>query len=749
MDLELDQFRDVDLVIDRASDSFVQKQFVSQGDYKGRTLTVQVTNNGNVGEVPGLTLNLNWHNEASGLTDLSAFKIINKSTSVFGIEYPEHMMTPGKVYASIQIIQDGKVTNLKEFELTVQKLAGQPVGIVEKAEFSALVAVLADSNRFRTDIDSLDTTKADKTALALTDSKVADLDSVKADKTALAQTNANMVTNLSTKVDKGGNEQVTLGMLSQEVKTAMTGGSVAVVGNNAVNTTNIVNKAVTVGKAASMLLSSPSFEFNTPPNYDSTNKTLTFIAGRARYGRTVKAVPAQVLDLSTTTWGSVFLNTDTGLFAYSDTSFTGIDESNFLYVGAVDIGTPTALKLYLPFQTTIDSAIYQPNQRYENSIVYYSGTVQVVASGINLLVTLTAPVNTLFVYHLGGNVSVTPPSKNFTIPHNYSWVVNVATRSLEVIETTSVNRGKHITLITNHSGLVKYSNLRIEQNQLDTKYTQYYRSVEKSFSFEIDQDACVIDDEIWFFNGSPNDYSSEGNIYKLNKNDLSLKSTIKHNLGHANSVDYLGNHLMVHNGNLGNKMAEVSLYKNPQNATKLIYTDPENTLIKFHDGAKLLENAVSDGACCFGESSDIMYLIGHSTAIYRVLLGKGDNDLSDKTTDKSDYDRWGVFETGRQSDEYNGTAKILERFYGTGLGQCQGLTFKNGSLYLLTGYEDLIANRILLSNGTYTIDEKIGYNWMDTNGNKKNIEPESIFWLGNKIFIGGRTATQSFLTWSE
>lgn len=203
--MELDQFRDVDLVIDRANDSFVQKQFVSQGDYKGRTLTVQVTNNGSVGEVPGLTLNLNWHNEASGLTDLTAFSVINKATSVFAIEYPQHMMTPGKVYASIQIIQDGKVTNLKEFELTVQQLAGQAVGIVGKAEFSALVAILADSNKFRTDINTLGIAK----------------------------------------VDKGGNEQVTLEMLGQDVKESMTGGSVAVVGPKGVNTTNIANRAVT------------------------------------------------------------------------------------------------------------------------------------------------------------------------------------------------------------------------------------------------------------------------------------------------------------------------------------------------------------------------------------------------------------------------------------------------------------------------------------------------------------------------
>lgn len=180
--MELNQFRDVDLVIDYANYTFIEKQFVSQGDYKGRTLTVQVTNNGNVGEVPGLTLNLNWHNEASGLTDLSAFSVVNKATSVFMIEYPQHMMTPGKVYASIQVIQDGKVTNLKEFELTVQQLAGQAVGIVGKAEFSALVAILADSNKFRTDIAVLEKEKADQIDLDNTNSDVSILSTKKADK---------------------------------------------------------------------------------------------------------------------------------------------------------------------------------------------------------------------------------------------------------------------------------------------------------------------------------------------------------------------------------------------------------------------------------------------------------------------------------------------------------------------------------------------------------------------------------------
>ena len=55
------------------------------------------------------------------------------------------------------------------------------------------------------------------------------------------------------KVDKNGNEQITLSMLSQEVKEALTGGSVAVVGEGAVNTSNIVDKAITQNKIKPVL----------------------------------------------------------------------------------------------------------------------------------------------------------------------------------------------------------------------------------------------------------------------------------------------------------------------------------------------------------------------------------------------------------------------------------------------------------------------------------------------------------------
>ena len=183
--MELNQFRDVDLVIDKANDNFIQRQFVSQGDYKGRTLTVQVTDNGLIGQVPGLMLNLRWQNQASGLADLSAFECIDVENSIFRIEYPVSMMTPGKVVANIQVIQNGQVTHLKPFEMTVQTLAGEMSGIVSQAEYGALVAVLADANKFRTDISVLNNEKANKTDLMEIDRNLSDLESEKADKETL------------------------------------------------------------------------------------------------------------------------------------------------------------------------------------------------------------------------------------------------------------------------------------------------------------------------------------------------------------------------------------------------------------------------------------------------------------------------------------------------------------------------------------------------------------------------------------
>ncbi len=150
--MELNQFRNVDVVLDKANDNIIQKQFVSAGDKDGRSLTAQLTDNGVIGEIIGAALNLYWHNQASGLTDLSAFYVVDRATSVFKIDYPQNMLTPGKVIAYIQILHGGKVTHTKPFEITVQNLAGTTRGVLATAEYSALVTTLAKANEFETEI---------------------------------------------------------------------------------------------------------------------------------------------------------------------------------------------------------------------------------------------------------------------------------------------------------------------------------------------------------------------------------------------------------------------------------------------------------------------------------------------------------------------------------------------------------------------------------------------------------------------
>lgn len=173
--MELNQFRDVDIVLDKANDNIIQKQFVSAGDKDGRSLTVQLTDNGVIGKIIGAAMNLYWHNQASGLTDLSAFYVVDRATSVFKIDYPQNMLTPGKVIAYIQILHGGKVTHTKPFEITVQKLAGTTRGVLATAEYGALVTTLAKANEFETDIAEVSAQlaqKANRTDLEFVDQKV-------------------------------------------------------------------------------------------------------------------------------------------------------------------------------------------------------------------------------------------------------------------------------------------------------------------------------------------------------------------------------------------------------------------------------------------------------------------------------------------------------------------------------------------------------------------------------------------------
>lgn len=256
--MELDNFKDVKLVIDKANDVFIQKQFVSNGDIDGRTLTVQLTNDGEIGASKNTQVNLRWNNLANGITDLSAFELIDASKSIYRIEYPTNMLTPGDVKANIQIIQNGKVTHLKTFSITVQRLAGNDKGFIENSQYSALVKTLTDASKFRADIDTLADSKADWKDLNQTDANLDALNQKKADKTSLSATNAEISNLKSSKVDKNGAGQVGWGMLAQDAREQITGDKVAVVGVDSVSTENVVDGSISREKLKGSFNTAPT-----------------------------------------------------------------------------------------------------------------------------------------------------------------------------------------------------------------------------------------------------------------------------------------------------------------------------------------------------------------------------------------------------------------------------------------------------------------------------------------------------------
>lgn len=109
------------------------------------------------------------------------------------------------------------------------------------------------------------------------------------------------VNNIDNKLDK--NSILTMANMGQDIKEAMTGGSVAVVGKNAILTENIVDNQVTWGKrtpiGSTFYLSPGTGGF---PNYDTTTKTLTIYRDTLiYYGKSYWITEEEIIiDFSTT-----------------------------------------------------------------------------------------------------------------------------------------------------------------------------------------------------------------------------------------------------------------------------------------------------------------------------------------------------------------------------------------------------------------------------------------------------------------
>lgn len=377
------------------------------------------------------------------------------------------------------------------------------------------------------------------------------------------------------------------------------------------------------------------------------------------------------------------------------------------------------------------------------NVIYYAGAVTAKKNGTAIDVNFDRANTQLIYKDSAGNHVMSVAENMYTVPHNSSLVLNRETKSLEVINTDNIVRGVHSILITCHLGFAKkvgmyFNSLKTDISELPTsgkipinRYKTY-----------VGQDATKVGDEYWLFGESTPNHISTAYIHRINPTDFSEIGLITHNLGHANSVDYRDNTLLVYNGSL--LPPEINLYKNPDNTkTDLKIQDAANTQIIFKESSKLLPG---DGSACFGLDNKIVYYAysagGTQVVILKILLGLGDNDLSDKTTNKSDNKHWGSFVSGKSNDEYNGTAQIITSYTDeiSGDNQPQGMAF-NGDLYLGTSHSEQKAYQLqLLDDGSFKVVDFYKSEMTDYKNNAVSLEPEITFIDPEKrsLFIGAR-----------
>ena len=187
--MALDNFRTIELIWDKANKSIIKTIKTASSDTTGRYFSVKVLDEGQEVDLTGAKLQLYWEHPNFNTNGTDDFTTVG-TKGKFTLTFSEEMLTNvGELTAYLVLtLTDGKITS-DGFQIKVFK--GADDGVVVPTNGSGLVKQIEG------------------------------------------------------KIDKGN---VALSDLTQEVKLAMTGGSVAVVGENAVGTENVKNNAITPSK---------------------------------------------------------------------------------------------------------------------------------------------------------------------------------------------------------------------------------------------------------------------------------------------------------------------------------------------------------------------------------------------------------------------------------------------------------------------------------------------------------------------
>jgi hypothetical protein len=132
--MSLANFRRVNIRLDKANEYYIETQFAKFGDYNSRELVVQVTDADVIKDQTGVTLNFGWMHNSVNNTGLEPFQELDVLTGLFGLNYPSEMMNAGTVTCVIHIIEEGKITVSRYFNVIVEASPIDETTIVSENE---------------------------------------------------------------------------------------------------------------------------------------------------------------------------------------------------------------------------------------------------------------------------------------------------------------------------------------------------------------------------------------------------------------------------------------------------------------------------------------------------------------------------------------------------------------------------------------------------------------------------------------
>jgi hypothetical protein len=136
--MSLTEFKRIDIRLDKANDYIPQRIYAKEGDANGRDLYVQITNNGEIVDTTGTSLNLGWTHLSTGGTGLDSFTAVDLTQGIYKHSFTTAFLQPGRVECSIQIVTGTDIVNSRTFIVEVDGSTYDETAVESDNSFTAL-----------------------------------------------------------------------------------------------------------------------------------------------------------------------------------------------------------------------------------------------------------------------------------------------------------------------------------------------------------------------------------------------------------------------------------------------------------------------------------------------------------------------------------------------------------------------------------------------------------------------------------